>query len=210
MSCGRHLHGERFNVVTHLLGTLAALVGLAVLVAVAVRQGDPWKIVSLSIYGGTLLFLYTSSTLYHYADGRAKVVFRHFDHNAIFLLIAGTYTPITLITLRGVWGWSLFAAVWGLAALGIVLEFFPFKGRRIVPVLIYLLMGWLVMLALDPLLQVLPRTGFLWLLTGGIFYTGGIVFYAFDSKVRHFHGIWHLCVLAGSLSHYCAILFYIA
>lgn len=211
MTCGGWLHnGERFNVVTHLLGTVAALAGLAVLVAVAVRQGDPWKIASLSIYGVTLLFLYTSSTLYHSAEGQAKAFFRRFDHNAIFLLIAGTYTPITLVTLRGSWGWWLFAAVWGLAVLGIVLEFFPVKGRRIVPVLIYLLMGWLVMLALDPLLQVLPRTGFLWLLAGGIFYTGGIAFYAFDRKVRHFHGIWHLCVLAGSLSHYCAILFFVA
>jgi hemolysin III len=202
--------GERFNVITHLLGTVAALIGVVVLVVVAARHGDPWKIVSCAIYGGTLLFLYGSSTLYHHADGDAKNFLRKFDHNAIFLLIAGSYTPITLITLRGSWGWSLFAAVWSLAALGIVLEFFPAKGRRVVPIVIYLLMGWLVLLALKPLLLVLPRDGFLWLLAGGIFYTGGIVFYAFDKKVRHFHGIWHLCVLAGSVCHYFAILLFIA
>lgn len=202
--------GERFNVITHLLGTIAALAGLVVLVIVAARQGDPWKIVSFSIFGGSLLFLYASSTLYHLAEGNAKTSLRKFDHNAIFLLIAGTYTPITLVTLRGTWGWSLFAAVWSLAALGIVLEFFPGKGRRIIPVCIYLLMGWLVMLALKPLLLVLPPAGFFWLLAGGISYTGGIIFYAFDKKVHHFHGIWHLFVLAGSTCHYFAILRFIA
>ncbi len=203
-------HGERFNVITHLLGTVAALVGVLVLVVVAARQGDPWKIVSFSVFGGTLLFLYGSSTLYHRAKGDAKTVLRKFDHNAIFLLIAGTYTPITLVLLRGTWGWSLFAAVWSLAALGIVLEFFPSRGRRIVPIVIYLLMGWLVILALKPLLQVFTLGGFIWLLAGGVFYTAGVVFYAFDKKVRHFHGIWHLFVLAGSACHYFAILLFIA
>lgn len=201
---------ERLNVITHLLGTIAALIGVVVLVIVAARSADPWKIVSCAIYGGTLLFLYTSSTLYHHADGKAKNVLRKFDHNAIFLLIAGSYTPITLVTLRGAWGWSLFAAVWALAALGIVLEFYPLKGRRILPVIIYLLMGWLVIFALKPLLLVLPRNGFLWLFAGGIFYTGGVVFYALDSRVRHFHGIWHLFVLAGSVCHYFFVLFYVA
>jgi hemolysin III len=203
-------YGERFNVITHLLGTLAALVGVLVLVVVAARQGDPWKIVSFSVFGGTLLFLYASSTLYHLAKGDAKTALRKFDHNAIFLLIAGTYTPVTLVILRGTWGWTLFAAVWGLAALGIVLEFFPVRGRRIIPVIIYLLMGWLVILAIKPLLQVLSRGGFYWLLAGGIFYTAGVVFYAFDKKIRHFHGIWHLFVLAGSACHYFAILLFIA
>lgn len=202
--------GERFNVITHLIGTIAALVGVAALVVVAARHGDPWKIVSCAIYGGTLLFLYGSSTLYHHADGDVKNSLRKFDHNAIFFLIAGSYTPITLVTLRGVWGWSLFAAVWTLAALGIVLEFYPLKGPRIVPVIIYLLMGWLVIFALKPLLLVLPRSGFLWLLAGGICYTGGVAFFAFDSKVRHFHGVWHLFVLAGSICHYFFVFFFVA
>lgn len=202
--------GERFNVITHLFGTVTTLFGVAVLVVVAARHGDPWRIVSCSIYGATLLFLYGSSTLYHHADGDAKNFLRKFDHIAIFLLIAGSYTPITLVTLRGTWGWSLFAAVWALAALGIVLEFYPIRGPRIVPVIICLLMGWLVIFALKPLLLILPRSGFLWLLAGGIFYTAGVVFFALDSKVRHFHGIWHLFVLSGSICHYIFVLCYIA
>ncbi|HAD03837.1 MAG: hemolysin III [Desulfuromonadales bacterium GWD2_61_12] len=202
--------GERFNVITHFIGSVAALIGVTLLVIVAARHGDPWKIVSCAIYGSTLLFLYLSSTLYHHAAGSAKNFLRKFDHNAIYLLIAGSYTPITLVTLRGSWGWSLFAAVWVLAILGIVLEFYPLKGPRILPVIIHLLMGWLVIFALKPLLLVLPRSGFLWLLAGGIFYTGGVLFYALDSKVRHFHGIWHLFVLAGSICHYFLVLLYIA
>ena len=202
--------GERFNVITHFIGAIAALLGVVVLTVAATRHGDPWRIVSCAIYGSTLLFLYTSSTLYHHADGKAKNFLRKFDHNAIFLLIAGSYTPITLVTLRGAWGWSLFIAVWGLAILGIVLEFHPLKGPRVVPVIIHLLMGWLVIFALKPLLLVLPRNGFLWLLAGGIFYTGGVLFYALDARIRHFHGIWHLFVLAGSICHYFFVLLYIA
>jgi hemolysin III len=201
--------GERFNSISHLIGAAAALAGLVVLVVAASRQGDPWKIVSFSIYGATLLLLYTSSALYHTLRGKAKDVFRKLDHQAIYLLIAGTYTPFTLVTLRGAWGWSLFGVIWGLAVLGIVVDSLPQKGLRILPVVIYLLMGWLVLMALKPLLQALPSTGFVWLLVGGLFYTGGIVFYALDEKVRHFHGIWHLFVLLGSISHYLTVLFYV-
>jgi hemolysin III len=201
--------GERFNSISHLIGAAAALAGLVVLVVAASRQGDPWKIVSFSIYGATLLLLYTSSALYHTLRGKAKDVFRKLDHQAIYLLIAGTSTPFTLVTLRGAWGWSLFGVIWGLAVLGIVVDSLPQKGLRILPVVIYLLMGWLVLMALKPLLQALPSTGFVWLLVGGLFYTGGIVFYALDEKVRHFHGIWHLFVLLGSISHYLTVLFYV-
>jgi len=202
--------GERFNSISHLIGAAAALAGLVVLVVAASRQGDPWKIVSFSIYGITLFLLYAFSAIYHSVRGRTKAVFRKLDHYSIYLLIAGTYTPFTLVTLRGVWGWTIFGVIWGLAVLGIVLDSLPPSGRRILPVIIYLLMGWLVLIALKPLLQALPVAGFAWLLLGGVFYTVGVVFFALDERGRHFHGIWHLFVLAGSLSHYFAVLFYVA
>lgn len=201
--------GEHFNSISHIIAAAAALAGVIVLVVFSAQKGDPWKIVSFSVYGATLFLLYAVSSLYHSLGGRAKAFFRRLDHCAIYLLIAGTYTPFTLVTLRGVWGWSIFGAVWGLALVGIVLEYHPLKGRRILPVVIYLVMGWIVLFALRPLLDVFPLPGFKWLLAGGIFYTSGILFFAFDKKVRHFHGIWHLFVLAGSISHYLAILLYV-
>ena len=201
--------GERFNSISHIIAAPAALAGLVILVVFSARQGNPWKIVSFSVYGATLFLLYTFSALYHSLRGRPKKIFRRLDHCAIYLLIAGTYTPFTLVTLRGAWGWSIFGVVWGLAVAGIVLEFFPIKGRRILPVVIYLIMGWLILVALRPLLEAIPKAGFGWLLAGGLFYTVGIIFYGFDKKVRHFHGIWHLFVLAGSISHYLAVLFYL-
>ena len=202
--------GERFNSVSHLVGAVLALAGTVVLIVIAARQGDPWKIVSFSVYGACLCGLYAFSTLYHSLHHRAKAVFRRLDHLAIYLLIAGTYTPFALVTLRGVWGWSLFGAVWGLAAAGMVIEFLPRRGARILPVVIYVLMGWLVLIALKPLLQALPWAGFVWLLVGGLFYTFGIIFYGLDERLRHAHGIWHLFVLAGSISHYLAIYLYVA
>lgn len=202
--------GERFNSITHLIGTALALAGLVVLVVVAARQGDPWKIVSFSLYGVTLCMLYGFSTLYHSLRGRAKTIFRRLDHLAIYLLIAGTYTPFMLITLRGGWGWSLFGVVWGLAIVGMALEYLPRKGPRILSVVIYLGMGWLALIALRPLWQALPLMGLVWLVAGGFLYTIGIIFYGLDTRLRHAHGIWHLFVLAGSASHYFAILYYVA
>ena len=202
--------GERFNSITHLVGTVLALAGLVVLVVVAARQGDAWKIVSFSLYGATLFTLYGASTLYHSLRGRAKAVFRRLDHLAIYLLIAGTYTPFMLVTLRGGWGWSLFGVVWGLALVGMALEFLPRRGTRILSMVIYFLMGWLVLIALGPLWRALPFMGLVWLVAGGLFYTVGAVFYGLDVKLRHAHGIWHLFVLAGSASHYFAILYYVA
>ncbi|MCC8999832.1 MAG: hemolysin III family protein [Candidatus Contendobacter sp.] len=202
--------GEFFNSISHLVGAAAALVGLVIVVVVAAQQGDPWKIVSFSIYGATLFLLYTFSTLYHSLQGRAKRIFRKLDHLSIYFLIAGTYTPFALVTLRGAWGWTIFGIIWGLVIVGIVLESLPQKGNRIWSVAVYILMGWLILIALKPLLQALPAGGFIGLLLGGIFYTGGLVFYALDSRVKHFHGIWHLFVLAGSVSHYLTILFYVA
>ncbi|NOX92242.1 MAG: hemolysin III family protein [Gammaproteobacteria bacterium] len=202
-------HGERFNSITHLVGAALALAGLVVLVVFAALQGDVWKIVSFSIYGSSLFLLYTLSTLYHSLRGRAKQIFMKLDHVAIYLLIAGTYTPLTLVTLRGVWGWTLFGIVWGLAVIGIVVDTLHRQGSRRIQMLIYLLMGWLIVVALYPLVQVMPMGGLTLLVLGGLFYTGGIVFYALDERIKHAHGIWHLFVLAGSISHYLIMLFYV-
>jgi len=201
--------GERFNSISHLLGAIFALIGLTVLVVFASQQGDPWKIVSFSIYGTTLFLLYTVSTLYHSWTGPAKSILQKLDHEAIYLLIAGTYTPFTLLTLRGSWGWSLFGVVWGLAIAGIILDSLHRKGQRTLQLVIYVLMGWIIIIAIYPLTQNLPSGGLFWLTAGGLFYTGGIGFYIFDKKFRHGHGIWHLFVLAGSISHYLAIVLYL-
>lgn len=202
-------HGERFNSISHLLGAALALVGLTVLVVFAVQQGDPWKIVSFLIYGATLFLLYTASTIYHSWPGPAKGLFKKLDHVAIYLLIAGTYTPFTLITLRGPWGWSLFGAVWGLAIAGIVLDSLHKSGKRTLQITLYVLMGWIILIAMYPLSQNLPTGGIMWLVIGGVLYTGGIVFYVLDEKLTHSHGIWHLFVLAGSISHYLSIVLYV-
>lgn len=201
--------GERFNSVSHLIGTTAAIVGAACLILIAAQQGDPWKVVSVSIYGASLIMLYLFSTLYHSLRKKGKTLFRKLDHLAIFLLIAGTYTPFTLVTLRGRWGWTIFGLIWVLALLGIVLEIFLTNSHRIAPIGIYITMGWLILIALKPLIISLDTAGFIWLLAGGFFYTFGLFFYAMDKKVSHFHGIWHLFVLAGSLCHYITILYFV-
>lgn len=203
--------GEQFNTVTHLIGAALALAGLVILIVFASLQGDPWMIVSFSVYGTTLFILYLVSTLYHGLKGKAKRVFFVFDHQAIYLLIAGTYTPFTLVAMEGAWGWSIFGAVWGIAVFGLVLDALPSvrKGKRILPVIIYVLMGWIIVIALDPLLEKLSETGFLWLMLGGIFYTVGIVFYALSSRFTYAHGIWHLFVLAGSACHFISILLHV-
>ncbi|MCK4586872.1 MAG: hemolysin III family protein [Gammaproteobacteria bacterium] len=205
-------HGEKLNTITHLVGAVAALAGLVILVVFAALKGDPWKIVSFSVYGTTLFGLYVVSTLYHGSGGKLKETLSILDHQAIYLLIAGTYTPFTLVTLRGTWGWSLFGAIWGIAALGIVLDALPTvrKGRRILPVILYVVMGWLILIALGPLLRHLPMMGFWWLAAGGLFYTLGIVFYALSDKLIHAHGIWHLFVIVGSVCHYISIFMYVA
>lgn len=201
--------GERFNTISHLVGASLALAGVVVLLVVASISGEALRIISFSVYGATLFLLYLFSTLYHGLRGRAKRVFRILDHQAIYLLIAGTYTPFTLVTLQGGTGWWLFGSIWGLAVLGIVVDGVFRHGTRIAPFIIYFLMGWLILLALGPLLAGLPLSGFAWLLAGGLLYTGGIVFFALDRRYPWMHGLWHLCVLAGSISHYVAILVYV-
>ena len=202
-------YGERFNAWTHLVGTLLAGIGAVWLLVSAVASGDAWKIVSIAIYGVTLVVLYGTSTVYHSLRGRAKAVLRKLDHLSIYLLIAGTYTPFCLITLRGPWGWSLFGVVWGLAVLGMAQEIKPRSEARVLSVVIYAVMGWIVLVAIPPLLDRLGTAGVLWLAGGGVAYTLGIVFYAFDKRFRHWHGIWHLFVIAGSVLHFIAIFFHV-
>ena len=197
--------GERFNSISHLVGASLALVGGAVLVTLAAIDGDAIRIASYSVYGVTLFLLYLFSTLYHSLRGTAKRVFRVLDHQAIYLLIAGTYTPLVLVALKGSLGWWLFGIIWGLATFGMALDALPRKGRM-VPVIIYLVMGWLCVFALDKIVAALPPASFAWLVAGGIFYTSGIVFYLLDHRYAWFHEIWHLFVIAGSVSHYFSIL----
>lgn len=202
-------HGERFNSVTHLLGLALAVMGSGVLVAQALAQGHTLKLVSFSIFGLSMILLYGASTLYHSIRGPAKERWAKVDHCAIYLLIAGTYTPFTLVTLNGPLGWSLFAFVWTLALVGICKELW--WGRDTVPsVPLYVLMGWCGVAAGVPLMKGLQDTGWLWLLGGGVLYTVGIVFYALDTRLRHSHGIWHLFVLGGTASHYVTVLKFVA
>lgn len=200
---------ERFNSISHLIGAALAMAGAVVLVVVASHKGGTQRIVAFSIYGASLFLLYLTSTLYHALSGRAKQVFRVLDHQAIYLLIAGSYTPFTLVTLDGIVGWWLFGAVWAMAVLGLVLDALPRRGARVLPFIIYFVMGWLIILAIKPLLAALSLAGFLWLLIGGILYTSGIVFYVLDRRYPWMHGVWHLFVLGGSISHFVAILVYV-
>ena len=198
-------HGERFNSISHLVGAGLALAGAIVLVTLAARLGDPWKIVSFSIYGAMLVALYVFSTIYHSVRGPAKALLRKFDHCAIYLLIAGTYTPITLISLRESWGWWMFGTIWTLAMLGVIFKLF-FTGRfKLASTLIYVGMGWLVIIAIKPIFQNLDNWTLGWLFAGGLFYTGGTWFYM-HQRLRYAHAIWHVFVLLGSLSHYIAVM----
>jgi hemolysin III len=202
-------HGEKFNAWSHLIGAVLAAIGAVWLLALASSTGDLWKIVAVAIYGVTLLLLYSISTLYHSVRGPAKRVMQKLDHLSIYLLIAGSYTPFCLITLRGPWGWTLFGIVWSLALIGMLQEIKPRSEARVLSLIIYAVMGWIVLVAVKPLIAALGMTGFKWLAAGGVLYTVGIIFFAHDSRFRHWHGIWHLFVMAGSLLHFVAILLYV-
>jgi hemolysin III len=201
--------GERFNAWTHLLGALLALGGAVWLLVYASLHSDGMGITSVAVYGSTLVLLYAVSTGYHSVRGRAKQVLQKLDHLSIYLLIAGSYTPFCLISLRGAWGWSLFGVVWGLAAVGMLQELKPRSEARVLSLVLYALMGWVALVATGPLLEALGTAGFVCLTLGGLLYTVGIVFFALDQRVRHFHGIWHLFVLAGSGLHYATVLAYV-
>ena len=200
---------ELANSITHGLGAALSVLVLVVLVAAAAMRGTARDIVGAAIFGATLVLLYTMSTLYHALRGpRVKRVFKILDHSAIYLLIAGTYTPFCLATLRGGWGWSLLGVVWGLAALGVTFKSM-FTGRfEMLSTGVYLGMSWMVMVAAVPLWRSLPRPGLAWLLAGGACYTLGVAFYAWH-RLRFHHAVWHLFVLAGSLCHVVAILGYV-
>lgn len=198
--------GERFNSITHLVGAVFALIGGAVLVTTAAIDGEVAKIVSYSVYATTLFLLYLSSTLYHSLPGRAKPLFRVFDHQAIYLLIAGTYTPYAVVALEGSLKWWLLTIIWGLAAFGMVLDAVRRHGPRIISVLLYLVMGWMCVFVFDDFVHALSAASLSWMIAGGIFYTSGVLFFALDSWYPWCHGIWHLFVIAGSTCHYFSIL----
>jgi hemolysin III len=201
--------GERLNSLTHLLGLALAVVGSAVLIARAAHRGDTLQIISFSVFGLSMIVLYAASTLYHSIQGAAKEYWAKVDHCAIYLLIAGTYTPFTLVTLRGSLGWSLFALIWSLAAVGIGKELW--WGRHSVPAVpLYVLMGWCGVAAAVPLVNGLHGQGWMWLLGGCLLYTVGIVFYSLGSRLPHAHGIWHLFVLGGTASHYVTVLRFVS
>jgi hemolysin III len=201
---------ERLNALTHGAGAVLALAGAAGLVLVGAREGDPVKITSFAVYGAMLVLLYVASTVYHSVRGPSKPFWRRLDHSAIYLLIAGTYTPFTLVVLRGAWGWSLFSIVWGLALFGMARELWSSQHTRVVSLILYPAMGWVGVLAIVPLVQALSAVAVVWILAGGLSYTVGLIFYALSSRFAYAHPIWHLFVLAGSACHYVAVMAYVA
>ena len=206
-------YGEKLNSISHLVGAVLALVGFGALLTVGVQSGDPWIIVSFVVFGLTMVLLYTMSTLYHsFSPPRLKRLFQLFDHVSIYLLIAGTYTPYMLISLRHDNGFLMLGIVWLLALIGILSEIFASGTKiKIIQMLIYLAMGWSCSFQLDSLRLVIPETGMALLITGGLAYTTGIIFYLLDlfDKLVHAHGLWHFFVLAGSIAHFISIIGYV-
>lgn len=206
---GMLLGDEWANSLTHGFGLILSLIGMIILLLTPMQDGDYWKMVNLGVYGFSLILLYAASTLYHIAkDPQFKRFLRTADHCAIYLLIAGSYTPFTMLILGGAWGWTLFTIVWGLAFIGIVFKVFFGHRFKLLSTSIYLFMGWLVVVAAEPLINALHIEGLYWLAAGGLCYTGGVIFYLKDKR-RFYHAIWHLFVLAGSACHYIAVLLYI-
>ena len=200
---------EVAHATTHGLGLLLSIVGLVVLVVFAVSRGDAWHVVSVSIFGATLIVLYAASTFYHaLSSPKAKSVFQMLDHAAIYLLIAGSYTPFTLVNLRGGWGWTLFGLAWGLAIFGVLLETTSKRRMKVVSMVLYIGLGWLVAIAIKPLLASVATGGLILMVAGGLAYTGGTAFYGWR-RLPFNHAIWHVFVLGGSVCHYFAVLFYV-
>ena len=200
---------EKFNVLTHGIGLLLSVVALVVLVVSASLKGTVWHVVSFSIYGSSLVVLYFASTAFHwFKNQKIRNRLNVFDHASIFLLIAGTYTPFLLVTLQGAWGWSIFGVVWGVATAGIVLKFF-FAGRfNFLSTIIYVIMGWLIVIAIKPLVAALPFPGLMWLLAGGLSYSVGAVFFLLD-KMPFNHAVFHVFVLVGSACHFITVFWYV-
>lgn len=200
---------ELINVISHGIGFLLSIAALVLLIVFASLDGDVWHIVSFSIYGTSLVLLYLASTLFHWSrKPKLRSRLNVFDHASIFLLIAGTYTPFLLVSIRGPWGWSLFGVVWGFAIIGIVLKLF-FTGRyNLISSIAYVILGWIIVIALKPLLQSLDGNGLLWLLAGGIAYTIGAVFYMLN-KLPYNHAIFHFFVLVGSICHFVSVFWFV-
>jgi len=197
---------EITNAITHGVGALLAIAGLVLLIVFSAIKGNAWHMVSFTIFGATMVILYLASTLYHsLTHKKAKFLFRKFDHMSIYLLIAGTYTPFCLVTLNGWIGWTFFGIIWGCAILGIVLKAFHTGKNEKLSTFLYVIMGWVGMLAAKPLYEAMPHSSFILLLAGGAFYTLGTLFFIKD-KITYFHGIWHVCVLAGTASHFFSVL----
>jgi hemolysin III len=210
MTIARYSIGEEIaNAVTHGVGALLSIAGLAVLVSYAALYGDAWHVVSSSIFGATLVLLYAASTVYHSVwHLQTKKILQRLDHSAIFLLIAGTYTPFALVNMRGAWGWTLFGVVWFLALLGIALQLFPRRRNERLSLILYLGMGWMAVAAIKPFVAGVETGGLILLLIGGLFYSLGVIFYVWRQLSYH-HAIWHGFVLAGSTFHFFAVLFYV-
>ena len=197
---------EVINAITHGFGALLATAALVILVVLSSIEGTPWHVVGFTIFGSALVVLYTVSTLYHgFTNTRLKALFRKFDHMAIFLLIAATYTPFCLTVLNGWIGWSLFGVVWACAVGGIILKVFATGRYVVLSTALYVAMGWIVILFIRPVYSATPIEGFVFLMMGGVFYSVGVFFFMRD-KVKYFHGIWHMFVLGGSFFHFFAVL----
>ncbi len=200
---------ELANALTHGLGLLLALVAVPVLIVLAATHGTAWHVVGISIYGASLIALYAASTLYPAVQHLpAKRILRIIDHSAIYLLIAGTYTPFTLVNLHGAWGWTLLGLVWTMALLGIAWKLVHVERNVVASTILYIAMGWLVVIAARPLFRAVPLSGIEWLLAGGLAYTLGIAFFGLP-RLRFHHAVWHLFVLVGSACHYVAVLRYV-
>jgi len=202
---------EIANSISHGIGLVIALLGAPFMILHAIQHDSAKFLVGTCIFSATMIFLYLASTLYHaLPKGKAKRVFRSIEHSAIFLLIAGTYTPFTLGVLNGAWGWTIFGLVWGLAVTGVTLKIIYQASHPMLFTSLYLLMGWVIVIAVNPMLALVPTEGLLWLLAGGLSYTAGVVFFATDAQLKYGHFIWHLFVIAGTGCHYFAVLWYAA
>jgi hemolysin III len=200
---------ELFNSITHGIGAVVSIAGLILLIIFSSMYGNLNHLISCTIFGITLVLLYTASTLYHSSQKpNLKHKFKILDHSCIYFLIAGTYTPFLMVTIRGALGWSMFALVWSLTVIGILFKIFFVHRFKIISTIAYILMGWLIIFAIKPLLQSLPGGGLVWLICGGLAYTLGTIFYAWE-KLPFNHAIWHLFVLTGSVCHFCAVMFYV-
>ncbi|HQQ67670.1 MAG TPA: hemolysin III family protein [Candidatus Cloacimonadota bacterium] len=206
LSPKQSLKEEVANAITHGIGVGLAIAALVILVVYAARISDTWKVVSFSIYGATMIILFLSSTLYHsFPQPYLKRFFRILDHSSIFLLIAGTYTPVTIGSMRGGWGWTLFGVIWGLTVLGIIMKIFAMSKLKWLSIVVYLMMGWIILIAIKPLVAVVTTEFLIWMLAGGLAYSLGIIFYV-ARKLPFHHAVWHLFVLAGSICHFFGML----